>query len=259
MTASLDDVPIGTPVYGIGFGGAVRRFLRGYVVFTGRASRSEYWWAQLAVQLYVLVVSMGAVVLLVGVVFATVPSSSSGYGSRGLTPLAVLAFYGVLFLLMAPVLLPTYSSGARRLRDAGFSPWLILLALVPLGSYAVLVLTILPTKPDPAWAAGAWQHQAYGYAPQPGQAIAPGQPGTGYGYGYGGSAQAGYAQAGYGHTGYGTDPHGQAGYGQAGYGADPYGHPGAGTDPYGQATSGQAPTAQQHDGRQHDAGDQRQP
>lgn len=187
MTASLADVPIGTPVYGIGFVDAVRRYLRGYVVFTGRASRSEYWWGQLAAQAYALVVSMLAavvyVVVLVAAVASAPPSSSSSSAVDGLMAGATLVFYGALFVLLAPVLLPTYSSGARRLRDAGFSPWLVLLGLVPLGGYVVIVLMILPTKPDPSWV--AWQRSTYGYGQQaalPGGYVQPGRYGQPGGY-----------------------------------------------------------------------------
>jgi uncharacterized membrane protein YhaH (DUF805 family) len=238
MTASLVDVPIGTPVYGIGFTDAVRRFLRGYVVFHGRASRSEYWWAQLAVQLYVLAVSLLATVLLVVMLVATIPTSSSSQGggtAAGLGLGAVLAFYGVLIVLIAPVTLPTYSAGARRLRDAGFSPWLLLLGLVPLGSYAVLVLTIMPTRPDPAWAAAAWQQQAYGHG-APGQTVDLMQPGYGCGYGYGYGA-------------HGQQVHGQQAYGQQAHAQTAVPRPEAGRGAHGEPAG--AP--------QHDARDQRHP
>ncbi|MCH4159955.1 MAG: DUF805 domain-containing protein [Bifidobacterium sp.] len=39
--------PIDLPWYGITFGKAIERFFKKYVVFSGRASKSEYWWAQL--------------------------------------------------------------------------------------------------------------------------------------------------------------------------------------------------------------------
>lgn len=38
------DVPIWAPYYGATILIAFKRFWRKYVVFTGRASRSEYWW-----------------------------------------------------------------------------------------------------------------------------------------------------------------------------------------------------------------------
>ncbi|SKV78147.1 Predicted membrane protein [Mycobacteroides abscessus subsp. massiliense] len=36
------------PLYGATFGQAITRFFRSYARFSGRASRSEYWWVMLA-------------------------------------------------------------------------------------------------------------------------------------------------------------------------------------------------------------------
>lgn len=36
--------PLWAPYYGISFGGAVTRFFKKYATFSGRASRSEFWW-----------------------------------------------------------------------------------------------------------------------------------------------------------------------------------------------------------------------
>ena len=43
--------------------------------------------------------------------------------------------------------IPSLAMGVRRLRDGGFTPWLILLALIPfLGWLALLVLYCMPSK-----------------------------------------------------------------------------------------------------------------
>jgi uncharacterized membrane protein YhaH (DUF805 family) len=45
------------------------------------------------------------------------------------------------------LLLPTLGITARRLRDGGFTPWLLLLYLIPgLGALIVLILCLLPSK-----------------------------------------------------------------------------------------------------------------
>ena len=44
------------------------------------------------------------------------------------------------------LILPGLAVGARRLRDGGFSPWLLLVALVLLGGIALLVLYCMPSK-----------------------------------------------------------------------------------------------------------------
>ena len=86
-----------------------------YVDFSGRASRSEYWWFVLAYVVLVVVAS-----LIHNVVYAVV----------------VLAF-----------LLPLLSAGARRLHDIGRSGWWLLLGLVPLiGGLVLLYFTVQPSQ-----------------------------------------------------------------------------------------------------------------
>jgi hypothetical protein len=51
------------PLYGASFGQAVARFFRKYATFSGRASRSEYWWWQLATTLVYLLLGIVTVVI----------------------------------------------------------------------------------------------------------------------------------------------------------------------------------------------------
>lgn len=46
------------PWYGIAFGQAIARFYRKYAVFTGRASRGEFWWSVLYVTLVSIILSV---------------------------------------------------------------------------------------------------------------------------------------------------------------------------------------------------------
>lgn len=92
--------------------------LKKYVEFKGCASRSEFWWFALVSFL---------VSILLGIIAGIVH-----------LPLSILYFLAVL--------LPSIAVGARRLRDAGFSPWLMLLLLIPLVQLALIVLWIFPTK-----------------------------------------------------------------------------------------------------------------
>ena len=77
--------------------------LKKYVEFNGRASRSEFWWFVLANFL---------VSILVGIIAGILH-----------LPLSILYFLAVL--------LPSIAVGTRRLRDAGFNPWLMVLGLIP--------------------------------------------------------------------------------------------------------------------------------
>jgi uncharacterized membrane protein YhaH (DUF805 family) len=102
----------------MGFGKAIATCFRKYAVFSGRASRSEYWFFVLF-QLLLLV----ALMILDGLVF------------RG----AMAAFTTLAWLLL---ILPGFAVTVRRLHDIDMSGWCILIAFVPLlGSIFLLVWT----------------------------------------------------------------------------------------------------------------------
>ena len=108
------------------FAQAVRRNLTtaAYVDFSGRASRSEYWWFYLFTGL----VSLGLGLLV---------------GSLGDTPAALL-----LGLLPIGLIIPGLATLIRRMHDSGRSGWWLLTALIPvLGVISLLVLTLLPSTP----------------------------------------------------------------------------------------------------------------
>jgi uncharacterized membrane protein YhaH (DUF805 family) len=170
--------PLWAPYYGAPFPAAVQRFLKKYTVFHGRASRSEYWWWML--------VSMGVALILQVLIVSGI--STSIYGTVTTGPgfvigsiLAVIWFLGTI--------VPSLALLSRRLHDANFSAWLILIALVPfVGGTALIVMTCLPSNPagqrfdQPDSLPGA------GYPPVPGGYQAYPAP----------SAPAGQAPAGYG-------------------------------------------------------------
>lgn len=79
-----------------------------YVDFSGRASRSEYWW-------FVLFVFLGSFVL------------------------SIFSFWlNVIFLLVT--LLPQLAAASRRLHDTGRSGWWQLIGLIPLIGFIVLIV-----------------------------------------------------------------------------------------------------------------------
>ncbi|MBQ8033012.1 MAG: DUF805 domain-containing protein [Elusimicrobiaceae bacterium] len=93
-----------------------------YLDFAGKANRKQFWLFVLFNFLVFLVLSI------------------------------VLNFLGktgdiVYFVCQLAVLLPSLGIAARRLRDGGFSPWLLLIGLIPvLGWIILLVLYLLPSK-----------------------------------------------------------------------------------------------------------------
>ncbi|NVM92780.1 uncharacterized membrane protein YhaH (DUF805 family) [Variovorax sp. SG517] len=95
---------------------AVKTCLSKYADFTGRASRSEFWWFVLA-QLVVLIVAS----------------------------LIHRFVYGIAAL---GLLLPALAVGARRLHDIGKSGWFLLLALIPLVNLVLIYFYVQPTQPE---------------------------------------------------------------------------------------------------------------
>ncbi|MCT1956624.1 DUF805 domain-containing protein [Kocuria rhizophila] len=128
------DIQPGQPV---GPWQAVKNFVRKGTTFSGRASRSEYWW----IALYTVLLS-GAYLLAEDRGYLAWPDVDGGIA----IVLAVLS----LVLLLAVVLLAIFTAAlsVRRLHDCNLSGLWFLLILVPgLGSIALLILAAL--SPDP--------------------------------------------------------------------------------------------------------------
>ena len=87
-----------------------------YVDFSGRASRSEYWWFFLAY-----------------LVLAVVGSFIHQY---------------LYFIVVLAFILPMLSAGARRLHDIGKSGWWLLLGLIPLVNLVLLYFMVQPSEPE---------------------------------------------------------------------------------------------------------------
>lgn len=95
---------------------ALRRLLQRYVDFDGRSPRSAYWWA-----MGVLGVIAGGFAWLLRL------------RAMAVTPTALFAdglLFGAVFLIGAILAMPYASLHVRRYRDAGVSPWLLLVTVV---------------------------------------------------------------------------------------------------------------------------------
>lgn len=133
--------PLDQPYYGAPLGAAIRRFFAKYATFSGRASRSEYWWWVLT----------GAVV---GAVLNALPTLTDGIrieadGSTTLTgPHGVIL--GLIWVVWAVgTFLPTFAVLVRRLHDANRSGFWILIGVFPLvGAIVLFVLTLLGPRPE---------------------------------------------------------------------------------------------------------------
>lgn len=115
------------------FGQSISTCISKYVTFTGRASRSEYWWWQL----FLLICYIG-VGIIGGVLIGIIGGKSLLLGASPISSLAamtpLLACTGIFCLL---VILPSLAVLIRRLHDSGHSGWWILLSFIPNIIYSV--------------------------------------------------------------------------------------------------------------------------
>lgn len=172
-------IPVGQPLPGASFGAAVKRYFQGYVVFSGRASRSEFWWAYLFAFLVTLIPTTLLIVGMFGMMAAVLGAAASQdemamvgaltAGMGGMVGIAIL-----VLLVALPLILPTYAVMWRRLQDANLHGAFALLSLVGL-SIVPLVMCVLESRPegmrfDPAYRAQVAAQQGYG---QPASAHGP--------------------------------------------------------------------------------------
>lgn len=122
------------------FGQAVSTCFKKYGDFSGEAARPEFWWWYLFTALVIgIPASIGAIIMIAGAPMADTSDPN-------MTLVTVGGFIlGLSFLGAFAVFVPTLAVMARRLRDGGFSPWLLLLELIPFGGVALFVLWLLPS------------------------------------------------------------------------------------------------------------------
>ncbi|WIB69723.1 DUF805 domain-containing protein [Curtobacterium sp. MCBD17_026] len=148
-TGPNGEPPLWAPWYGISFGKAVGRFFKKYATFSGRASRSEFWWWYLANGIVTIVLS-----ILYGIGFATSERSTVSMSSSTSTsvqstvtePSALFVISGILFLLWGlAIIVPTLALGWRRLHDANLTGalWIIAIFVGIVG----IVFGLLPSNP----------------------------------------------------------------------------------------------------------------
>ena len=103
------------------FGQAISTCMGKYATFSGRASRSEFWWFYL----FTLLVSVGCQII------------SPFLGELGAIIILVVGF---------GLIIPIYAAGSRRLHDIGKSGWWQLLVLTGVGLILIIVWFATHTK-----------------------------------------------------------------------------------------------------------------
>lgn len=104
------------PYYGCGMMEAVRRAFLKYAVFSGRASRGEFWWWWL----FQLLVGIGVTVVAAMLMLAGLPN-----------PLLIIFIVVPYIIWNLVTLVPNLAVAVRRLHDTNKSGWLVLIPAVP--------------------------------------------------------------------------------------------------------------------------------
>lgn len=94
------------------FGSSIKSCFSKYATFSGRASRSEFWWFFLFCQLYSLVTAVIIIIPILGLI--------------------------IWSLLLLPLLLPSLAVRVRRLHDIGKSGWWWFVCLIPIPGLFIL-------------------------------------------------------------------------------------------------------------------------
>ena len=92
-------------------------FRNKYATFSGRASRSEYWWGYLG---YLVIATVLQIVGLVG-------AAALLNVNESLAGLVIL----IPYLAILGMIIPTIAVSVRRLHDTGKSGWMLLIIMIP--------------------------------------------------------------------------------------------------------------------------------
>ena len=121
---------------------AYKNFFKGYAEFTGRSTRSDFWWIWLGN----LIISIPFWIIYISIVYLStaIDSVSNSASEAAFMVFGLVAIIYAVFYLA--ILVPTIALSVRRLRDAGFHWAFIFLRFVPMGGIALLILFAMPTK-----------------------------------------------------------------------------------------------------------------
>jgi uncharacterized membrane protein YhaH (DUF805 family) len=140
-STATTDAALDRPLHGATFGQAISRFFTKYATFSGRASRSEFWWWYLASAIVSGALSL-AMSLSGGWMYDattnTMAAPSGGY----------VFFASVLGLWGLATFIPWIALSWRRLHDSNRpGPWWFI-GLIPIvGGIILLVFFLMPSDP----------------------------------------------------------------------------------------------------------------
>ena len=135
------------------FGQAVKHVFSNYATFSGRASRSEFWWWYLFTAIVSVIVFIPAMPWYLDLVTAT--NSQAADAVMALPPITGLASVGLILstLWSLAVLIPTIAVAARRLHDTNKSGWWLLLWFLSccfgIGAIILIIFWVMAGTPGP--------------------------------------------------------------------------------------------------------------
>ena len=112
---------------------AYKNFFKGYADFTGRSTRSDFWWVWL----------MNSILFLPLFIFWFQMALNDTEETDPILGVAIISVYMILAIVLFT---PSLAVKVRRLRDAGLHWAFIFLYFVPMGGIALLVLLAMPSK-----------------------------------------------------------------------------------------------------------------
>ena len=121
---------------------AYKNFFKGYAEFTGRSTRSDFWWVWLGN--FILSIPFWVIYFYIVYHSTAIDLVSNSASEATFMVFGLVAIIYAVFYLA--ILVPTIALSVRRLRDAGFHWAFIFLRFVPMGGIALLILFAMPTK-----------------------------------------------------------------------------------------------------------------
>ena len=122
---------------------AYKNFFKNYAEFTGRSTRSDYWWVWLGN--FILSIPFWIIYFYTVFLSAVMDSIDDSVSEATFMVLGLVVIIYAIFYLA--ILVPTLALSVRRLRDAGYNWPYIFISLIPfVGPIIFIVLLCKPTK-----------------------------------------------------------------------------------------------------------------
>ncbi|MCU1423135.1 MAG: hypothetical protein JWN36_2786 [Microbacteriaceae bacterium] len=144
-------VPIWAPYYGAPLKVAVVRFFTKYADFTGRASRSEYWWWALVYFVVANVLEIASFAIVTPIMMQLNAIATGRPAADVGLPAGTVTIGIVLLVISLGLLVPQLALTWRRLHDTNRSGGFFFLGLIPWVG-AIILVVFLALGPDPAGA-----------------------------------------------------------------------------------------------------------